>query len=233
VISATPGTRTHLASGVISRLPDLAGQSENRVLDVFGDGHAHRLVKAPARAGQPGLEAGPATALQPVREVAALPQFRDRQANARPSCPTPGAGTRCACSLAPGCARHSRRRRPRRLRRPPAPRRTSAPSSAAGRGWPGRAAPPASRDIDTGSCGHRGLLLIEIFGRNSMRITRWPSARHNATLTSAKPATTSADATGGEATATRGARYGIELTFYLPSLLGLARWPMHSDQLRA
>jgi Aldo/keto reductase family len=30
---------------------------------------------------------------------------------------------------------------------------------------------------------------------NSMRITRWPSSRHDATLTSANPATTSADAT--------------------------------------
>src|SRR5712664_40244 len=39
------------------------------------------------------------------------------------------------------------------------------------------------------------LLLIEILGRNSTRITRWPPSRHDATLTSTNPATTSTDAT--------------------------------------
>lgn len=39
------------------------------------------------------------------------------------------------------------------------------------------------------------LLILEIFGRNSKRITRWPSSRHEATPTSKNFATTSADAT--------------------------------------
>src|SRR6185369_17280484 len=43
------------------------------------------------------------------------------------------------------------------------------------------------------------LLLIEIFGRNSTRITRWPPSRHGATLTSANRATTPTDATSANA----------------------------------
>jgi len=113
-----------------------------------------------------------------------------------PGCPTPGAGSHCGGCCVPGCACRSRCRRPHPPPRPSASQRRSAPSSAADPGWPGRAAPSASRRRRYWVLRpSRGSFSSRSLAGTQMRITRWPSHLTTPRSTAETSNTTSADAT--------------------------------------
>ena len=135
----------------------------------------HRRVEALGQLGhlRPGHHAdqrllGPPTPFQqPLREVAALAQLRDRQLDrARPGIPPALTVAVAVVISAPRTPAHTAPRKSRPPRRQSAPAQTSAPSPAANPGSPAQGfRPPGGHH--TGDIGHHALASFDEFASRS------------------------------------------------------------------